>query len=188
MRPTRSTAMGVNGVVATPHYLASAAGLRVFQDGGNAVDAAVAACAVLGVTWPHMCGVGGDLFIVIFPAGADRPIALNSSGRSGSKATPDFIRAAGHQRVPRKGAMSVVTPGCVAGWHEALQKYGTRELGSLLDAAIRTADEGFPITPFLAESIQQSVRRLNEPAQRTFAPNGTPPRVGDVLRQPEYAE
>jgi gamma-glutamyltranspeptidase/glutathione hydrolase len=187
MAQTRATAMGLNGVIATPHYLASAAGLRVLQDGGNAVDAAVAACAVLGVVWPHMCGIGGDLFLVIFPAGGDRPIALNSSGRAGAKATADYVRAAGHKRVPDKGALAVVTPGCVAGWQEALQRYGTRELAPLLDAAIRVADEGFPISPFLARSIRQQHSHLNEPAQRTYAPNGNPLPPGAVLRQPDYA-
>jgi gamma-glutamyltranspeptidase/glutathione hydrolase len=180
-------AMGIKGVIATPHYLASAAGLRVLEDGGNALDAAVAACAVLGVVWPHMCGVGGDLFLVMFPAGADRPIALNSSGRAGAKGTAEFVRAAGHRRIPDKGALSVVTPGCVAGWHEALQRYGTRELGSLLGAAIRIADEGFPVSPFLAGSIRGERSDLNEAARRTFAPSGVGPRVGAVLRQPEYA-
>lgn len=187
MRPTRSTAMGLNGVIATPHYLASAAGLRVLEDGGNAVDAAVAACAVLGVVWPHMCGIGGDLFLVLFPAGAERPVALNASGRAGSRATAEFIRASGHQRVPDKGALSVVTPGCVAGWQAALERYGTRELGALLGPAIRIAEEGFPVTPFLAESIRRELATLNAPARETFAPRGVAPRVGDVLRQPAYA-
>jgi gamma-glutamyltranspeptidase / glutathione hydrolase len=187
MRPTRATAMGLNGVIATPHYLASGAGLRVLQDGGNALDAAVAACAVLGVVWPHMCGLGGDLFLVMFPAGADGPIALNASGRAGAKATPEFVRAAGHRKLPSKGPLSVVTPGCVAGWAEALQRYGTRELGSLLGAAITIAEEGFPATPFLAGAIQRELKSLNAPAQRTFAPNGVAPRVGDVVREPEYA-
>src|SRR5436853_6761111 len=98
MTLTRATAMGLNGVIATPHYLASAAGLRVMQDGGNALDGAIAANAVMGVVWPAMCGIGGDMFIVIYPAGGDRPIVLNASGRAGSKGTPDVVRAAGHEK------------------------------------------------------------------------------------------
>src|SRR5438094_10368257 len=129
---TRATAMGLNGVIATPHYLASAAGLRVLQDGGNALDAAIAANAVLGVVWPAMNGIGGDMFMVIYPAGGDQPVVLNASGRAGAKATPDFVRSAGHDKaIPNKGPLSVVVPGCVAGWQMALEKYGTRELGAL---------------------------------------------------------
>ena len=154
MTLTRSTAMGLNGAVATPHYLASAAGLRVLQDGGNALDACVAACAVLGVVLPQQCGVGGDLFTIIYPKGGTAPIVLNASGRAGSKGTPDFVRAAGLTHLPDKGPLSVVTPGCVHGWSTALQRFGTRELSALLQPAIGFAEDGFPLSARLARAIR----------------------------------
>src|SRR5436305_14571842 len=97
--------MGTEGAIATPHYLASAAGFKVLQDGGNALDAAVAANAVLGVVRPDQCTIGGDLFLLIWPAGGDRVLCLNSSGRAGALATPDFIRSQGHERMPEKGPL-----------------------------------------------------------------------------------
>jgi gamma-glutamyltranspeptidase/glutathione hydrolase len=187
MTLTRSTAMGLNGAIATPHYLASAAGLRVLQDGGNALDACVAACAVLGVVWPQMCGVGGDLFLLISRPGADHPIVLNASGRAGSKGTADFLRAAGHERVPDRGPLSVVTPGCVHGWNVALERFGTRDLGSLLQSAIGFAANGFPASRHLVNAIRGGMRTLNEPALNTFAPGGRLPAPGDVVRNPALA-
>ena len=187
MTLTRSTAMGLNGAISTPHYLASAAGLRVLQDGGNALDACVAACAVLGVTWPQMCGVGGDMFVLISRPDAPRPIVLNASGRSGSKATPDFFRAAGHNHAPDRGPFSVVVPGCVHGWNMALERFGTRELGSLLQPAIGFAEDGFPASRYLANAIKGGLRVFNDAARDTFAPGGQAPRPGDVVRNPALA-
>jgi gamma-glutamyltranspeptidase/glutathione hydrolase len=181
--------MGLNGVIATPHYLASAAGLRVLQDGGNALDAAIAANAVLGVVWPFMCGIGGDMFIVIYPAGGDRPMVLNASGRAGTRGTADFVRSAGFEKgLPNKGPLSVVVPGCVAGWQMALERYGTRELGALLQPAISFAENGYPVSPRLSEGIQSQARNFNDAARACFMPNGSAPRVGTIQRMPQYAE
>src|SRR5579871_1764209 len=116
MTQSRPQVMGYRGIVATPHYLASSTGLRVLQDGGNALDACVAASAMLGVVCPDQCGVGGDLFLLIRPAGQDRVLALNASGRAGSHADAERCQAAGHGRMPDRGPLSVATPGCVAGW------------------------------------------------------------------------
>src|SRR5438477_9391824 len=187
MTLTRSTAMGLNGAISTPHYLASAAGLRVLQDGGNALDACVAACAVMGVTWPQMCGLGGDLFLLISRPGQERPIVLNASGRAGSRATADFVRAAGHDRVPDRGPLSVVAPGCVDGWSKALERFGTRELGALLQPAIGFAEHGFPASRHLVDAIRSGLKHLNDPARETFAPGGRVPKPGDVVRNPMLA-
>ncbi len=187
MTLTRSTAMGLNGAIATPHYLASAAGLRVLQDGGNALDACVAACAVLGVVLPQQCGVGGDLFTIIYPGGGSAPIVLNASGRAGSKATPDFVRSSGHTHIPDKGPLSVVTPGCVHGWNMALERFGTRELGALLQPAIGFAENGFPASPRVARAIKAGVAELNDAARETFAPRGAIPAPGDLVRNPALA-
>ena len=187
MTLTRSTAMGLNGAISTPHYLASAAGLRVLQDGGNALDACVAANAVLGVTWPQMCGVGGDMFILISRPDAPRPVVLNASGRAGSKATPDFVRSAGHDRLPDKGPLSVVTPGCVHGWNMALERFGTRDLGVLVQPAIVFAENGFPASRHLANAVRSGLRFFNDAARDTYAPGGRLPQPGDVIRNPGLA-
>lgn len=185
---TRGTAMGLNGAIATPHYLASATGFRVLQDGGNALDAAIAANAVLGVVRPDQCTIGGDLFLLMWPAREGHVVALNASGRAGARGTPDFVRAAGYERVPDKGPLSVVVPGCVAGWAAALDRYGTRPLGDLLQPAVAVAEGGFVVVPLLSARARAEAPNFNEAARALFAPNGATPKAGDVLRLPEYAE
>jgi gamma-glutamyltranspeptidase / glutathione hydrolase len=187
MTLTRSTAMGLNGAISTPHYLASAAGLRVLQDGGNALDACVAACAVLGVVLPQQCGIGGDLFTIIYPRGGAAPVVLNASGRAGSKATLDFVRAAGHAELPDKGPLSIVVPGCVHGWNMALERFGTRELGPLLQPAIGFAEHGYAATVRLAAAIKNGLPTFNPAARAFFAPGGRPWEAGDVIRNPGLA-
>jgi len=136
-----------------------------------------------------MCGIGGDMFIVIYPAGGDRPIVLNASGRAGSKGTADFVRSAGHDRtMPTKGPLAVVVPGCVAGWQMALDRFGSRELGHLLQPAINIAEQGYAITPRLASTIRGAARHFNEAGRDIFTPNGQPPSWGAVQRMPQYAE
>jgi gamma-glutamyltranspeptidase/glutathione hydrolase len=178
-------AMGLNGIVVTPHALASAEGLRVLRDGGNAIDACVAAGAVLGVVCPAQCGIGGDLFAIISPARGDDPFVLNASGRAGTRATPDVVRSFGHERMPDKGPLSAVTPGCVAGWQAALERFGTRDLGSLLTYAQSLAQDGFPVDRHLASGIRNGLRHFNDAARETFAPGGSPPGIRDILRQPD---
>ena len=130
-----------HGAVASPHYLASSAGFAVLTSGGNAVDAAVAANLVLAVVYPHMCGLGGDLFAIVW---SDGEIAgLNSSGRLPAAAKP------GDNTVPQTGIGSATVPGGVAGWFALLDRYGTRSIGELARPAIRLAREGCPRAPFL---------------------------------------
>jgi gamma-glutamyltranspeptidase len=155
----------------------------VLKDGGNAVDACVAACAALGVVSAGQCGIGGDLFAVVARPGA-RPVVLNASGRAGSKATPEFVRAgAPTGRMPAKGPLSTVTPGCVAGWAAALDRFGTRPLTELLQPAVRLADEGFPIGRHLSSGINAAQGIMNDAARAVFTPRAS----GDVLRQPDLA-
>jgi len=156
----------------------------VLQAGGNAVDACIAACAVLGVVSPGQCGIGGDLFAIICSPGSQQPIVLNASGRAGSKATPAFI---GDSRMPEHGALAVVTPGCVAGWAAALERFGSRHLSALLKPAIRLAEDGFPIGSGLARAMAAAAPQINSEAQQTFAPEGRVPQPGDLLRQPNLA-
>ena len=123
-----------NAMVSTVDHLASAAGLRVLSAGGSAVDAAIAANAVLSVTLPNQCGLGGDLFALVHQTGED-PVALNASGRSGSGADPVALRDRGYQAMPSREAPAVTVPGCVDGWLALHQRFGQLELARLLAPA-----------------------------------------------------
>jgi len=154
----------------------------VLRDGGNALDACVAACAALGVVAAGQCGLGGDLFAIIGVPG-EEPAVLNASGRAGLKGTAEFVRAAGHDRMSGRGPMSVVTPGCAAGWAAGLDRFGTKPLGELLQPAIRLAEDGFAAGAGLASGIEAAMPIYNDAAKATFA--GV--RAGDTLRQPDLA-
>lgn len=186
MTLTRGTAMGLNGAIATPHYLATATGFRVLQDGGNALDAAIAANAMLGLVRPDQCTIGGDLFLLIWPAHGPGVHFLNASGRAGARGTPDFVRAGGHSRVPEKGPVSVLTPGCVAGWSAALERFGSRDLGALLQPAMAAAEEGVPAVRLFTGRLAAEADSFNEAARNLFLRGGAPPREGDIFRNPEY--
>jgi gamma-glutamyltranspeptidase/glutathione hydrolase len=163
-----------HAAIATPHYLASSAGIAVLTSGGNAVDAAVAANLVLAVVYPHMCGLGGDLFAMVWAEG--ELAGLNSSGRltAGAKLAGD--------KVPRTGVGSAVVPGAVAGWLALLARYGTRSIAELAQPAIRLAREGCPRAPGLERVTKASAPLLERDgeAARIFLAEGP-------LRQPELA-
>src|SRR5512141_595066 len=127
-RATRSVVMARNGAIATSQPLATAAGLRVLQSGGNAIDAAVTAAAVLSVVEPTMNGPGGDLFAIVYSAKDKKVHALNASGRAGSLATVDEFKRRNVQHIPLRGELSISVPGIVDGWNELLTKQGTRTL------------------------------------------------------------
>jgi gamma-glutamyltranspeptidase/glutathione hydrolase len=142
-----------SGMVCAVDHLAAESGVAVLRRGGSAVDAAVAASAVLAVTCPHMCGMGGDLFALVHHAGGSSPAALNASGRSGSGADPDRLRADGHQQMPPTGDIRAVpVPGCVDGWLELHARFGRLDLAEVLTPAIGYAAQGFPASPLLAVS------------------------------------
>src|SRR5439155_20643210 len=119
------------------------------REGGNALDAAIAANAMLGVVWPHMNGLGGDLFLQMWWARERAAIGLNASGRSSARASAERLREQGLRRIPASGGMAVSVPGVVDGWVTALERSGTRDLDRLLAPAIRYAEEGFPISGWL---------------------------------------
>lgn len=185
----RPTTLATEGMVATPHYLATLAGLDVLRDGGNAVDAAIAANAVLTVVYPDMCSLGGDLFALVWDPGTDSLAALNASGRSPAAASIAALHEQGLSEMPQRGAWTVTVPGAVEGWAALLGRFGSRPLGALLRAATGYAERGFPVTPNLAGSIARSASLLaRQPAAaRQFLPGGAPPQVGDILRQPDTA-
>jgi gamma-glutamyltranspeptidase/glutathione hydrolase len=143
-RPTtlagRSDVYAPSGAIATSRPLATAAGLAVLQRGGNAIDAAVTAAAVLTVVEPYMVGIGGDLFAMIWSANDRKLVGLNASGRSGSGMTREALLARGHDRVPLFGVEPVTVPGTISGWQALLERFGTITIAEALEPAIRLAD------------------------------------------------
>ncbi|MES3033252.1 MAG: gamma-glutamyltransferase [Gemmatimonadota bacterium] len=185
----RSTLYAPSGMVATSQPLASAAGLEVLRTGGNAIAAAVAAAAVLSVTEPHMTGIGGDMFAIVWLAKEQRMVAINASGRSGSKMTREVLTARGFRPGSQQGAMSVTVPGALAGWDALVRRHGRRSLAAALQPAIRYARNGFPVTPIIAEqwASETALLKRDSAAAATFLPGGRAPRAGDWFTNPDYA-
>jgi len=186
----RSTVYAPNGVIATSQPLATAAGLAVLQRGGNAVDAAVTAAAVLNLVEPHMTGIGGDMFAILWSARDRRLIGLNASGRAGSLMTREALAGGGHERIPLFGAEPITVPGALSGWAALLERHGTLTLAEALAPAIRLAEEGFPVSPIIAEQWAEEVERLvrDEGARATFLVDGSrAPAVGEWFRNPDLA-
>jgi gamma-glutamyltranspeptidase/glutathione hydrolase len=152
----RSPVFARRGIVASAHPLASLAGVRMLQDGGNAVDAAVAAAAVLGVVEPYQTGLGGDAFALLYGARDRRVRALNASGPAPAAATLDWFRARGLDTIPRQSPLAWTVPGCVDGWSQMLAGHGRRSLREVLLPAIEYAQEGFPVAPGDARSWKHS--------------------------------
>ncbi len=185
----RSTVYAPHGMAATSQPLASAAALRVLQAGGNAVDAAVTAAAVLAVVEPDMTGIGGDMFAMVWSPAEHRLIGLNSSGRAGAGMTRDALIAKGHLEMPQTGAETITVPGALAGWDALLKRYGTISLAQALAPAIHLAEDGFPVTPVIAHdwAAQTPLLLRDEGARATYLPGGRAPRAGEWFRNPDLA-
>jgi gamma-glutamyltranspeptidase/glutathione hydrolase len=177
--------MGVQGMVATGHPLASNAALDVLKEGGNAFDAALCASAVLSVVKSYHCGLGGDLFGLFYSADERRVLVLNGSGRSPRKIRRDLFSAS----IPHRGIMAASTPGTVDAWFEVGARLGSRGIRDLLKPAIEYAQEGFPIFPHLASIIRASYKTLgaDQVWAAVFLPQGKAPKVGDLLVQKDLA-
>ena len=188
-RSTRSPVLARNGVIATSQPLASAAGLQVMQEGGNAIDAAVTAAAVLAVVEPTMTGIGGDVFAIVYDAKTKQLRGLNSSGRAGAKADADMLVAQGNKTMPGRGAYPVTVPGALAGWAELLAKHGTISLERALAPAIRYARDGYPVSEIIADQWQDAEKKLSQDAAAAavFLPNGHAPKPGEIFRNPDLA-
>ncbi|HEY6363083.1 MAG TPA: gamma-glutamyltransferase [Vicinamibacterales bacterium] len=186
---TRSPVFGTAGVIACSHPLASAAGLQIFQQGGNAIDAAVTAAAVLAVVEPSMTGIGGDVFALVYDAATRTLEALNSSGRAGARADAGRLTAAGLHEMPPHGPYAVTVPGAVAGWAELLRRRGTISLARAIAPAIRFARHGHAVSDIVAEHWDRSAARIaaDAPAAQLLLPGGRPPRAGEIFRNPELA-
>lgn len=186
---TRSPVIATHGMAASAHPLATQIGIDILQAGGTAVDAAIAMNAALGLMEPVSCGVGGDLFAIVWDAKAGKLHGLNASGRAGSALTLADLSARGLATMPEFGGAPVTVPGCVDGWFELHARFGKLPMARLLAPAIRYAREGHPVPPVIAHYWQRGVRRYADfPAwQATYAAGGKAPRAGDVIRNPDLA-
>src|SRR5262245_16498148 len=186
--PGRSVAYAENGMAATSHPLATLVALDVLRAGGNAVDAAVAAVAVQCVVDPAMTGIGGDCFALLAPA-AGGVVALNGSGRAPAAATRERLGELG-VRLLEGTVHSVTVPGAVDAWARLLERYGTRELGELLQPAIRYAEAGFLVTPRVAFDWARDGERLRQSSggRAFYLPDDRPPEPGHKMRLPALAK
>ena len=154
---TRSVVLGQNGMVATSHPLATQIGLDMLKGGGNAIDAAIAANAALGLMEPTGCGIGGDLFAIVWDAKTKKLYGLNASGRSPQKLTLEYFEKQGMEKIPSHGPLPVSVPGAVDGWFELHKKFGSKPMPEILAPAIDYAEKGFPLTELIAWYIQRTV-------------------------------
>jgi gamma-glutamyltranspeptidase/glutathione hydrolase len=179
----------MNGMVATSQPLASVAALRVLQDDGNAVDAAITAAAVLNVVEPGSTGIGGDMFALVFMQQDSKPVGLNGSGWAGSKTSVDFFKQRNLQAIPLSGMHSVSVPGAVAGWYKLHQRYGKLPMSRVLAPAIEYAEKGFPVSDIISHQWQRAADRLRETpeAARHALIDGRSPRHGEVFKMPDLA-
>ncbi|MEO0571640.1 MAG: gamma-glutamyltransferase [Bacteroidota bacterium] len=154
---TRSVVLGQNGMVATSHPLATQIGLDMLKNGGNAIDAAIAANAALGLMEPTGCGIGGDLFAIVWDGKTKKLYGLNASGRSPQKLTLEYFEKEGMEKIPSHGPLPVSVPGAVDGWFELHSKFGSKPMEDILAPAIDYAEKGFPLTELIAWYIQRTV-------------------------------
>jgi gamma-glutamyltranspeptidase/glutathione hydrolase len=185
----RSMAVGENGMICTSHPAASMAGLDMLRSGGNAVDAALAAIAVLAVVEPHMTGIGGDCF-ALFSMGGAAPIALDGSGRAPGAAKAEWYVDRDIREIPPTSAHAVTIPGAISAWCTLNRDHGSKPLSQVLAPAIRLAEEGMRVTPRVAWDWGRQIEKLSvDPATRAaFLPGGRAPDVGDLFRNRALAE
>lgn len=185
--PGRSAVYAVNGLCATSHPAAALAATELLRAGGTAADAAIGAAVLLGIAEPHMTGLGGDAFALVKPAGQDTVVGLNGSGRAPAALDAATLRAAGHDRVPERGAAAVTVPGAVAAFAALSERFGKLGLDRVLAPAIAAAEEGLPVAPRVAFDWARSGPDLAGAARAFYLPDGRPPRAGTVFRAPGQA-
>ena len=185
----RSMVISRNGIVAAESPLAAQAGVRMLERGGNAVDAAIAANAMMGVVLPMMNGIGGDLFAIVYDAKAQKLYGLNASGWAPKGLTIEFLHQQGLRDMPQQGVHTITVPGAVDGWQKLADKFGRKKLAEDLTAAIRTAQDGFPVPEWAAAYWGPETDRLrgDEAASGVYLPGDRAPRVGDVFRNADLA-
>jgi gamma-glutamyltranspeptidase/glutathione hydrolase len=177
------------GIVASESPLASQAGAHILEKGGNAVDAAIATNAVMGVVEPMMNGIGGDLFAIVYDAKANKLYGLNASGWAPKGLTIEFLQKQGLKEMPKSGVHTIDVPGAVDGWQKLADKFGRKKLSEDLAAAIRTAREGFPVPEITASYWSQAADKLreNEEATRVYLPKDHAPKTGEIFANTDLA-
>src|SRR5438309_3797278 len=180
----RSMVVTKFGIVASSQFLASQAGAKMLEAGGNAIDAAIAANAVLGLTQPYVNGMGGDLFAIVYEAKTGKLYGLNSSGWTPKALTIDYLKDRKIDKIDRIGVHAITVPGCVAGWDALRRRFGTKAFPELLASAIFYAENGFPLPEIGARAwISQAL--LTKPGYKeTYMPGGVRPQLGDVFKNP----
>lgn len=189
----RQTVFSKKGMVATSQPLAAQAGIEIMQNGGNAIDAAIAAAAALTVVEPTSNGIGGDAFALVWVK--DKLHGLNSSGPAPKSISPEAVKALGFEKMPTFGLVPITVPGVPAAWAELSQKFGKLSLADALKPAIRYAEEGYPLTPILGKYWKAAYSKYkntftNEEYKGwfdTFAPNGRAPEIGEIWSSPGHA-
>lgn len=187
---TRSMVMARSGIVASESVLASQVGARILESGGNAIDAAVATNAMMGLVAPMNDGVGGDLFALIYEAKTGKLYGLNASGWAPKTLTADYLLAKGVTSMPQSGINSVTVPGAVDGWEKMLTRFGRKTFADVLAPAITYADEGFPVGEVVSVYWRDSEKTLKADAStaKTFLIDGRVPAIGEVFRNHDLAE
>jgi gamma-glutamyltranspeptidase/glutathione hydrolase len=186
----RSVVLGTEGMVAASQPLATLAGYKMLGKGGNAIDAAVAMVSTLSVVEPHNVGLGGDAFALIYLAKEKRLIGMNGSGRAPYQATIEKYRERGLSEVPERGILAATVPGALHAWAQALERYGTLKLASVLREAIHYAEKGFPVTEVIAGEWQEaeSLLRSSEASSKAYLINGKAPSPGQMFFNKDLAK
>ena len=186
---TRSEVIAQHGMACTSHPLATQAAIEILKKGGTAVDAAIAANAVLGVVEPEMNGIGGDIFAIVYDAKSGKLYGLNGSGRSPYNLTPEEFKKRGLKQIPVAGPLSVSVPGCVDGWFELNKKFGRLAMPQILSAAVNYARNGFPVADEAAYYWKALKERYgnNPNINEVYLPGGKAPQRGDIFKNPLLA-
>lgn len=185
---TRSDVIAKNGMAATSHPLATQIALDVLKKGGNAIDAAIAANAALGLMEPTGNGIGGDLFAIIWDAETEKLYGLNGSGRSPKDLTLEYFVKNGYESIPSHGPLPVSVPGAVDGWFEMSDRFGSMSMKDVLQPAIDYAEEGFPVTELIAYYLDRSSWMAKYPNfEQVYMPGGETPRTGEIFKNPQLA-
>jgi gamma-glutamyltranspeptidase/glutathione hydrolase len=185
----RSMVITQDGIVAAESPLAAQAGVEILRRGGNAVDAAIAANAVMGVVAPMSNGIGGDLFVIYYDAKSGKLYGLNASGPAPAALNAQLLRDKGFREMPLRGIHSVTVPGAVDGWQKLLDRFGTKKLPEVLAPAIHVAEQGFPVTEWVSNLWVNNadVVRKSDEAAHVYLNNDQAPRTGQMFRNPDLA-
>jgi gamma-glutamyltranspeptidase/glutathione hydrolase len=185
----RSMVISRYGIVAAEQTLAAQAGVQVLAEGGNAIDAAVATNAAMGLMSPTGNGIGGDLFALVYDARTKKVYGLNASGWAPKGHTLEYYKGKGLAEVPERGVYAVTVPGTVEGWTKLLERFGRKKFSDVLAPAIRYAEEGFPVAELVSAGWAASTRMLSATptAAKTFLIEGRSPRTGEIFRNPDLA-